>query len=94
VKGGHAVEDTGDDAVDVVFDGTATRELRAPRIDTPTTTARVQLRLGTAAGLARARRGEASRPRRRMSCGRSPAARGGGSAAVTARWTTSAGRLP
>jgi hydroxymethylpyrimidine/phosphomethylpyrimidine kinase len=34
VKGGHAVRDSGDEAVDVVWDGERTTELRAPRIDT------------------------------------------------------------
>jgi hydroxymethylpyrimidine/phosphomethylpyrimidine kinase len=54
VKGGHAVEDTGDDAVDVVFDGTATRELRAPRIDTPNNHGTgCSFASATAAGLAR-----------------------------------------
>jgi len=54
VKGGHAVEDTGDDAVDVVFDGTRTRELRAPRIDTPNNHGTgCSFASATAAGLAR-----------------------------------------
>ncbi|MDP9396273.1 MAG: bifunctional hydroxymethylpyrimidine kinase/phosphomethylpyrimidine kinase [Actinomycetota bacterium] len=35
VKGGHAVADSGDEAVDVVWDGTGTYELRAARVDTP-----------------------------------------------------------
>jgi hydroxymethylpyrimidine/phosphomethylpyrimidine kinase len=35
VKGGHPVGDAGDEAVDVVWDGSATYELRAPRVDTP-----------------------------------------------------------
>jgi hydroxymethylpyrimidine/phosphomethylpyrimidine kinase len=34
VKGGHAVRDTPDEAVDVVWDGTTTYELRSPRVDT------------------------------------------------------------
>jgi hydroxymethylpyrimidine/phosphomethylpyrimidine kinase len=34
VKGGHAVTDTPGEAVDVVFDGASTYELRAPRVDT------------------------------------------------------------
>jgi hydroxymethylpyrimidine/phosphomethylpyrimidine kinase len=54
VKGGHAVEDTGDDAVDVVFDGTATTELRARRIDTPNNHGTgCSFASSTAAGLAR-----------------------------------------
>jgi hypothetical protein len=93
VKGGHAVEDTGDDAVDVVFDGTSTRELRARRIDTRTTTApgaaspqrRRPARPGDSASRRRSRR------RRRTCSGRSPAAPAGSSAAATARSTTSAG---
>ena len=32
VKGGHAVADAGGDAVDVLWDGTRLRELRAPRV--------------------------------------------------------------
>src|SRR5207237_3607094 len=35
VKGGHPVADSADDAVDVVWDGISTYELRAPRVDTP-----------------------------------------------------------
>lgn len=35
VKGGHPVGDAAQDAVDVVWDGTGFRELRARRIDTP-----------------------------------------------------------
>jgi hydroxymethylpyrimidine/phosphomethylpyrimidine kinase len=35
VKGGHAVADAADEAVDVVWDGTSTYELRAARVDTP-----------------------------------------------------------
>jgi hydroxymethylpyrimidine/phosphomethylpyrimidine kinase len=34
VKGGHAVADAGDDAVDVVWDGARLSELRAPRVAT------------------------------------------------------------
>jgi hydroxymethylpyrimidine/phosphomethylpyrimidine kinase len=34
VKGGHAVRDAGRAAVDVVWDGTAVRELSAPRVET------------------------------------------------------------
>jgi len=34
VKGGHAVQDSGPDAVDVVWDGEALRELRTPRVKT------------------------------------------------------------
>ena len=34
VKGGHAVADAGSDAVDVVWDGAAVTELRAPRVAT------------------------------------------------------------
>ena len=34
VKGGHAVADTAEEAVDVVWDGRSLHELRAPRIDT------------------------------------------------------------
>jgi len=34
VKGGHPVADTGEDAIDVVWDGQTTYELRAPWIDT------------------------------------------------------------
>lgn len=34
VKGGHAVLDSADEAVDVVWDGVSTYELRAPRVDT------------------------------------------------------------
>jgi len=34
VKGGHPVDDTGDDAVDVVWDGETTYELRRPWVDT------------------------------------------------------------
>ena len=34
VKGGHATSDTADEAVDVVWDGQAVNELRAPRIAT------------------------------------------------------------
>lgn len=34
VKGGHAVKDAGDDAVDVVWDGVRMTELRAPRVRT------------------------------------------------------------
>jgi len=34
VKGGHAVRGTGDEAVDVVWDGQEVGELRAPRLDT------------------------------------------------------------
>jgi len=34
VKGGHAVSDAGNEAVDVVWDGTDLSELRAPRVDT------------------------------------------------------------
>ena len=34
VKGGHAVQDSGNDAVDVVWDGSATSELRSPRVAT------------------------------------------------------------
>ena len=34
VKGGHAVSDDADQAVDVIWDGTGTSELRAPRVDT------------------------------------------------------------
>jgi hydroxymethylpyrimidine/phosphomethylpyrimidine kinase len=54
VKGGHAVEDTGDAAVDVVFDGKDTTELRAPRIDTPNNHGTgCSFASATAAGLAR-----------------------------------------
>jgi hydroxymethylpyrimidine/phosphomethylpyrimidine kinase len=54
VKGGHAVEDSGDVAVDVVFDGKATTELRAPRIDTPNNHGTgCSFASATAAGLAR-----------------------------------------
>jgi hydroxymethylpyrimidine/phosphomethylpyrimidine kinase len=35
VKGGHPVADSAEDAVDIVWDGTSTYELRAPRVDTP-----------------------------------------------------------
>jgi hydroxymethylpyrimidine/phosphomethylpyrimidine kinase len=35
VKGGHAVTDSAGQAVDVVWDGSATYELRSPRVDTP-----------------------------------------------------------
>ncbi len=35
VKGGHAVGDSADVAVDIVWDGAAMRELGAPRVDTP-----------------------------------------------------------
>ncbi|MDT5028486.1 MAG: hydroxymethylpyrimidine/phosphomethylpyrimidine kinase [Micromonosporaceae bacterium] len=35
VKGGHAVTDSADEAVDVVWDGSGTYELRALRVDTP-----------------------------------------------------------
>lgn len=34
VKGGHAVRDSGEQAVDVVWDGVRATELRAPRVDT------------------------------------------------------------
>ena len=34
VKGGHAVADSADEAVDVVWDGTSTYELRRPRVPT------------------------------------------------------------
>ena len=34
VKGGHAVRGSGGEAVDMVWDGAALRELRAPRVDT------------------------------------------------------------
>jgi hydroxymethylpyrimidine/phosphomethylpyrimidine kinase len=34
VKGGHAVRDAGDEAVDVVWDGARHTELRGPRVDT------------------------------------------------------------
>jgi hydroxymethylpyrimidine/phosphomethylpyrimidine kinase len=34
VKGGHAVRDSGDDAVDVVWDGREVRDLRSPRVAT------------------------------------------------------------
>ena len=37
VKGGHGTADSGDEAVDVVWDGTGMRELRAPRVDTGNT---------------------------------------------------------
>lgn len=37
VKGGHAVRDSGSEAVDVVVDGSSVRELRAPRLDTANT---------------------------------------------------------
>jgi hydroxymethylpyrimidine/phosphomethylpyrimidine kinase len=35
VKGGHAVADEPDEAVDVLWDGGSLHELRGPRIDTP-----------------------------------------------------------
>jgi hydroxymethylpyrimidine/phosphomethylpyrimidine kinase len=35
VKGGHAVADAGDEAVDIMWDGRTMTELRAPRVDTP-----------------------------------------------------------
>jgi hydroxymethylpyrimidine/phosphomethylpyrimidine kinase len=35
VKGGHPVADSDDEAIDVVWDGTTTYELRAPRVATP-----------------------------------------------------------
>ena len=35
VKGGHAVRDAADEAVDVVWDGSTIHELRAARVDTP-----------------------------------------------------------
>jgi hydroxymethylpyrimidine/phosphomethylpyrimidine kinase len=54
VKGGHAVADTADEAVDVVFDGTATTELRAPRIATANNHGTgCSFASATAAGLAR-----------------------------------------
>ena len=34
VKGGHPVSDRCDEAVDVVWDGTSTYDLSAPRVDT------------------------------------------------------------
>jgi hydroxymethylpyrimidine/phosphomethylpyrimidine kinase len=37
VKGGHAVTDSADEAIDVVWDGTVAYELRAPRVRTPNT---------------------------------------------------------
>lgn len=37
IKGGHAVGDTADDAVDVIWDGATLDELRAPRIPTRNT---------------------------------------------------------
>jgi hydroxymethylpyrimidine/phosphomethylpyrimidine kinase len=54
VKGGHAVSDTGQDAVDVVWDGAGTTELRAPRVDTANNHGTgCTFASATAAGLAR-----------------------------------------
>ena len=53
VKGGHAVADRVDDAVDVVWDGTHLRELTAPRVDTINTHGSgCSFAAATAAGLA------------------------------------------
>ncbi len=56
VKGGHAVADEPDTAVDVVWDGRSMTELRAPRTDTPNThgtgcTFAAAVAAGLAAGL-------------------------------------------
>jgi len=54
VKGGHAIADSADEAVDVVWDGTATYELRAARVDTPNNHGTgCSFASATAAGLAR-----------------------------------------
>jgi hydroxymethylpyrimidine/phosphomethylpyrimidine kinase len=54
VKGGHAVADSADEAVDVVWDGTTTYELRAARVDTPNNHGTgCSFASATAAGLAR-----------------------------------------
>ena len=54
VKGGHAVTDTPGEAVDVVFDGAHSYELRAPRVETINNHGSVcSFASATAAGLAR-----------------------------------------
>ena len=54
VKGGHAVAGTGDEAVDVVWDGRELTELRAPRVPTDNTHGTgCTFAAATAAGLAR-----------------------------------------
>jgi len=94
VKGGHPTTDTGDEAVDVAWDGHRLRELRAIRLRTANTHGTgCTFAAAIAAGLALGADVGAAVDRAKAYVVRSsPAVRAGGSAAGTGRWTTSGGQ--